>query len=210
MDQPEARVIRDKLRLMKSGPSRVHRIELRLRELARLFNLMGPTPFHHKELDPDAEEFIESWAQEFPPDSRPHINVHVECLLAEADPATLVIEVIHNFFNYKAELTRRELRRLLEQGRTSLVTGLAFLATCLFMPDMIAKVAMGSFLSIVRESLTIGGRIAMWRPLQIFPYDWWPLMRCRRIYRNLGRAHVRVMDGSVRTGTHSAASPTMT
>ena len=48
----------------------VHRIELRLREVAQLFNSMDPTPFHHKDLDPDAEEFIESWALEFPPDSR--------------------------------------------------------------------------------------------------------------------------------------------
>jgi hypothetical protein len=189
---------------MKSGSLPVHRIELRLREVAQLFNSMDPTPFHHKDLDPDAEEFIESWALGFPPDSRFHINIHVERLTAEGEPAALVTEAIHNFFDYKAELTGRELRQLMEQGRTSLVIGLAFLVLCLLVADLIAKVAAGTFLNIVRESLTIGGWVAMWRPLQIFLYDWWPLTRRRRIYRSLGRAHVRVMDGSVHPG---AADP---
>ncbi len=190
---------------MKAGAAPVHRIELRLRDVAQLFNSMDPTPFHHKDLDPDAEEFIESWALEFPPDSRFHINIHVERLPAEGEPTALVTESIHNFFDYKAELTRRELKQLLAQGRTSLVIGLGFLVLCLLMAEMIAKIAAGTFLSIVRESLTIGGWVAMWRPLQIFLYDWWPLTRRRRIYRNLGRAHVRVVDGSAHADARNAA-----
>ena len=94
---------------MKSGALPVHRIELRLREVSQLFNSLDPTPFLHKDLDPDAEEFIQSWALEFPPDSRLHINIHVERLPAEGDTAALVTEAIHNFFDYKAELKRREL-----------------------------------------------------------------------------------------------------
>lgn len=190
---------------MKAGAAPVHRIELRLREVAQLFNSLDPTPFHHKDLDPDAEEFIESWAMEFPPDSRFHINIHVERLPAEGEPTALVTESIHNFFEYKAELARRELKQLLAQGRTSLVIGLVFLVLCLLVAEMIAKIAAGTFLSVVRESLTIGGWVAMWRPLQIFLYDWWPVMRRRRIYRNLGRAHVRLVDGSARTDARHAA-----
>jgi hypothetical protein len=173
-----------------------HRIELRLRDLAQLFNSMDPTPFHHKDLDPDAEEFIESWALEFPPDSRFQITIHLEKLPAEGDPTTLVTEAIHNYFDYKAELTRRELNQLLQLGRMSLVIGLTFLALCLLMADAIAKLATGTFLTIVRESLTIGGWVAMWRPLEIFLYDWWPLARRRRIYRNLSHAQVRVSGGT--------------
>jgi hypothetical protein len=190
---------------MKTRALPVHRIELRLREVGQLFNSMDPTPFHHKDLDPAAEEFIESWALEFPPDSRFHIHVHVERLPPDGDPTAMVAEAIHNFFDYKAELTRRELSQLLEQGRTSLGIGLAFLILCLLAADLIAKVAAGTFLNIVRESLTIGGWVAMWRPLQIFLYDWWPLMRRRNIYRSLGRAHVRVLSGAERAAaTHEA------
>ena len=173
----------------------VHRIELRLREVSQLFNSMDPTQFHHKDLDPDAEEFIESWALEFPPDSRFQITVHLQQMHAEGDPGALVTEAIHNFFDYKAELARRELRQLLLQGRTSLVIGLAFLALCLLAANAIGEFASGTVLTIGRESLTIGGWVAMWRPIQIFLYDWWPLRRRGRIYRNLARAQVRVSEG---------------
>jgi hypothetical protein len=43
-----------------------HRIEIHLNELSQLFNSMDPSPFHEKDLDDDAEEFIVSWAQEYP------------------------------------------------------------------------------------------------------------------------------------------------
>jgi hypothetical protein len=177
---------------MKSASVPHHRIELRLRELGQLFNSLDPTPFHHKDLDPDAEEFIESWALEFPSDSRFQITVHLEKLPPEGDPTALVTEALHNFFTYKAELARRELNQLMRNGRRSLIIGLGFLVICLFIADSIAKLATGTSLTIVRESLTIGGWVAMWRPLQIFLYDWWPITRRRRIYRNLSRALIHV------------------
>ncbi len=180
---------------MKTAAAPVHRIELRLRELGQLFNSMDPTPFHHKDLDPDAEEFIESWALEFPTASHFEITIHLAQLPADGNPTTLVTEAIHNYFDYKAKLARREFNQLMLQGRASLMIGLAFLALCLFAADAIGKFATGTFLTIVRESLTIGGWVAMWRPMQIFLYDWWPVLRRRRIYRNLGRAHVRVLQG---------------
>ena len=70
--------------------------------------------------------------------------------------------------------------------------GLAFFALCLLAANAIGEFTSGTVLTIGRESLTIGGWVAMWRPVQIFLYDWWPLARCGRIYRNLARAQVRV------------------
>src|SRR5512133_2258336 len=162
----------------------VHRIELRVQELAQLFNSMDPTPFHHKDLDPDAEEFIESWALEFPQDSRFHLTVHLGTMPPE-DPTALVAEAIRNYFDYKAEMARRKVRVLLLEGRTSLMIGVGVLALCLLGAELLAAFGGGTFLKILRESLTIGGWVAMWRPMQIFLYEWWPLMRRVRIYRSL-------------------------
>ena len=173
----------------------VHRIELRLNELAQLFNSMDPTPFHHKDLDRDAEEFIESWALEYPQASRFHITVHLERAPSE-DPTALVSEAIRNFFTYKAELSGRQVKVLLREGRVSLMIGIAFLSTCLLAADLLTPFAGGTFLKILRESLTIGGWVAMWKPMQVFLYEWWPLVRRRRIYRGLGQAQVRVVSGA--------------
>ncbi|HYF36884.1 MAG TPA: hypothetical protein VD994_16425 [Prosthecobacter sp.] len=39
-------------------------IEVKLTELAQLFNSMDPSPSHERDLDQDAEDFIVSWARE--------------------------------------------------------------------------------------------------------------------------------------------------
>jgi hypothetical protein len=170
-----------------------HQIDIRISKLSELFNSMDPTPFHHRDLDADAEEFLESWALEFPQDSHFKIIVHIEQMPQE-DPSALVAEVIHNYFEYKSERTKRNLSQLLHEGRVSLMIGLGFLATCLLGADILAaSFASNTFLRLLKESLLIGGWVAMWRPLQIFLYGWWPIVRKERIYCNLSKAIVRVI-----------------
>jgi len=188
----------------KTSHKPVHRIELRLRELGQLFNSLDPTPFHEKDLDPDAEQFIESWALEFAPDSRLQIVVHLEHPPSGVDAETLVSAAIRNFFAYKAELKRREIRLLFREGRISLTVGLSFLAACLIAANLASNFLAGQYLQIVREGLTIGGWVAMWRPLQIFLYEWWPLVRRRRVYHNLAVAQVRISQTPVTPRTTPA------
>jgi hypothetical protein len=154
---------------------------------------MDPTPFHHRNLDMDVEEFLESWALDLPQNCHYSIIVHIEQMPLE-DPAPLVAEAIHNYFEYKSERSKRSLRLLFLEGRVSLLIGVVFLAMCLLSADILAtSFANNTFLRLLKESLLIGGWVAMWRPMQIFLYEWWPFVRRGRIYRNLGRATVRVV-----------------
>jgi hypothetical protein len=177
---------------MTTGHAPAHRLDLRLRELGQLFNSMDPAPFLERDLDRDAEEYIESWAMEHPAGSRFHITLHLQQRPAQPDAGQLITEAIHNFFTYKAELARRQLRRLLADGRVSLVIGLCFLAACTAAADAIGQVGSSDLTAIASEGLIIIGWVAMWRPVEIFLYDWWPLLRRRRIYQSLGRAHVGI------------------
>jgi hypothetical protein len=180
---------------MKTGPLPPRRIELRIRQLGQLFNSMDPTPFLNRDLDPEAEAFIESWAREFPRGGRFHIAIHLEEPPQETDPTALATEAIHNFFHYKAQLTRHQLNQLLRDGRASLAIGLSFVAVCLLAADVVGELTTGTFSTILRESLTIVGWVAMWHPMQIFLYDWWPLARQHRLYVSLGHAQVHVLPG---------------
>lgn len=178
---------------MKKSHPPIHQIELRIVELSELFNSMDPTPFHHRNLDSDAEDFLENWALGFPQDSHFKIIVHIERMPQE-DPSALVTEAIHNYFEYKSERSKSNLRQLLLEGRVSLLIGLGFLGMCLLGADILAAgFANNTFLRLLKESLLIGGWVAMWRPIQIFLYGWWPIVRRGRIYRNLGRAIVQVV-----------------
>lgn len=173
----------------------IHRLALRVREIAQLFNSMDPTPFLNKDLDPEANAFIETWAVGYPPGSRFHITIHLEQWPADGDPVEMLTGAIHNHFNYKAEQTRKALKHLLQQGRMSLVIGILFVSLCLLAADVIGQFGDHAGSSIARESLTIVGWVAMWRPLQIFLYDWWPLQRQIRLYQRLSSAHIQVIQG---------------
>ncbi len=52
---------------------------------------------------------------------------------------------------------------------------------------------------MVRESLLIGGWVAMWRPLAVFLYDWWPVRAEIRLLRQLAAMPVRINYRSVGT-----------
>jgi hypothetical protein len=39
----------------------------------------------------------------------------------------------------------------------------------------------------------IGGWVAMWRPLEVFLYDWWPIRAEARLFDRLSAMAVRVI-----------------
>jgi len=176
--------------------SPTHRIELKLREMSQLFNTMDPSPFHEKDLDHDAEEFIVSWAREFPLDEPVALVVHLGVLPQEQDPQPMIERAIHHYFRYRVELNRREFRHLMQDGRRSLLTGLVFLAVCLTLSRFFLGAGTGTFSTFARESLAIAGWVAMWRPMEIYLYDWWPLRRRERILQKLSQMAVQVRKQS--------------
>src|ERR1039457_6630927 len=116
------------MRLSSSGTTATdrvhpHTISLKLRDTNQLFNSMDPSPFIEKDLDDDAEEFIVSWAQEFPHNAPIKLRVHLEQWPPE-DPKELIKTAVHNHFAHRAKITGLELNRLLKQGRISLIIGL--------------------------------------------------------------------------------------
>lgn len=175
----------------------VHQIELRINQVSELFNSMDPTPFPNRNLDKDAEDFLEEWALEFPANSQFRVVVHMGQMPAD-DPTRLITDAIHNYFSYKAVRSRRKLRVLMLEGRAAMLIGIAFLALCLIGADLLAVYTVNTLSRLLKESLLIGGWVALWRPLQIFLYDWWPIVRRMKIYRNLGKATVHVTPGHAR------------
>lgn len=166
-------------------------IELRLRELAQLFNSLDPSPFHDRDIDADAEEFIVSWARETPLAPEFSLVLHLENKPTD-ERAAAVEGAVQHYFAVRAAMKRREFRALMRRGRTSLIVGLVFLFACLGTSEIIATQTPGTFLSILREGLTIGGWVAMWRPLEIYLYDWWPLRDEYRMLSCLSRMRVRI------------------
>jgi hypothetical protein len=174
----------------QAGPP--HRIELNLTRLNQLFNTMDASPFHEKDLDHDAEEFIVSWAREFPPDKPVTLLVHLSEFPEGQAPQPLIEEAVQNYFAYRSRLNRLEFQHLMKDGRRSLLIGLLFLGTCLAVSNLLVGPSSGTFSIIGREGLSIAGWVAMWRPMEIYLYDWWPLRRRARLFETLSRIQVEV------------------
>jgi len=149
-------------------------IEVSVREVGQLFNSMDPSPFKERDLDRDADDYIVSWAREYPLDAPVALRVHLQQWPA-ADPTALIADAVHHYYAYRASLADLEFRRIMKEGRLTLGIGLVFLATCLVATRAIGQHAVGGWAGYVRESLTIAGWVAMWRPMETYLYDWWPV-----------------------------------
>ena len=174
-------------------PAKCGRIEVHVGELKQLFNAMDPSPFRERDLSPEAEEFIVGWGRELPRDVPLALLVYLDRPAGLPQEPAVLRDAIQEFFAVRALHTRRRLRQLLRVGRTSLLIGLVFLAAMVAAGDLIAKALAGQGVGeILRESLLIGGWVAMWRPLEIFLYDWWPIRLEARLYDRLSAMPVRI------------------
>ena len=165
-------------------------LELRLGELRQLFNSMDPAPFRERDLDPKATEYIVDWAGEAPADRALAMVVH---LGAATSDAAMAGEAVRDYFQGRAGAKRRELSKLFKTGRISLVIGLAFLGVAIGAGEALAAlISKEGYAWLVKESLVIGGWVALWRPLEIFLYDWWPLRAQAKLYDRLADMQVSI------------------
>ena len=168
------------------------RIELRLSRPQQLFNSLDPSPFHERDLDQDAEEYIVDSADEFPLDKPLTLIIHLPADQIETGDPPDLAQATHNYFAYRVEETRRRLRFFFRDGRISLVAGLAFLFVCIALRQLVLAVGRGLAAEIADEGLYIVGWVAMWRPLEIFLYDWRPIRHRMRLFAKLSQVPVIV------------------
>ena len=173
------------------------RIEVHVGDLKQLFHSLDPTPFRARDLDPKAEEFITGWASELPAEAPLCLVVHVDGQAPPAAEVEVLREAVREFFSQRAVVTRRRLRQLFQVGRTSLLIGMAALAASIVIGDVAENLLAGArFGGILRESLLIGGWVAMWRPLEVFLYDWWPIRAEARRFDRLSNMTVQVIPST--------------
>ena len=178
-------------------PSNCVVIEVRVTELKQLFNAIDPSPFRERDLDPNAEAFIVGWAKDAPAEATLALAVHLDRPAGPPEEAAILKDAIREYFGHRGEATRQRLRQLFRLGRTSLLIGITCLAASLLLGDFLANVLSGrSVGEVLRESLLIGGWVAMWRPMEIFLYEWWPIRFEARLYDRLAAMPVRIAYAS--------------
>jgi hypothetical protein len=154
-------------------------IEVHVDEIAQLFHTLDPFPFRERDLDQNVEDYIVSWARETLQD---------------------ISEAFNRYFDSRAVAIQHELNELFRIGRRALGIGIVILMACLGAAHFADGHLTGLPLkNLVRESFLILGWVANWRPLEIFLYEWWPIVRRRDLYRRLAVAPVDLQPYSSRT-----------
>lgn len=175
-----------------SSPSEAATIEIRLNRLQQLFNSLDPSPFHDRDLDQDAEDYLVDSADEYPIKKPLTLVIHVPADQLEPAAVAALPQAIHNYFAYRMNETRRRLRFFLRDGRIALLVAIAFLLGCILLRQLARAMGEGLVLQIIDEGLYIVGWVAMWRPLEIFLYDWRPIWRRGRLFAKLSQIPVIV------------------
>src|SRR5688572_20905875 len=104
-------------------------IEIRLRNLAQLFDSLDPSPFHERGLDRNADEYIVDWAGDYSAKEPLRLLLHVSGDVHEH--AHEAAQAIHAHYRFEHQQAQRRHRRRMRAGHVALGIGLLVMLACL-------------------------------------------------------------------------------
>ena len=172
-------------------------IDLQLDRLQQLVNSMDPTPFPGRDLDPDAERYIVEAARELPADEPLALSLWLPAGELTVENAERVAAMLDHYFQWEAETARRRLHKHLHAAWQATLLGLAFMGLCMLARSLLLPID-HLLAHTAAEGLLVIGWVALWRPLEMFLYDWWPLRREARLMQRLTRLAVSLRPSARR------------
>ena len=163
-------------------------IQVRVPTVEHIFNPMDPTPLEERSLNQEVADWIEEWAEDFDKDH----EITVEIYVADRNFSgreEAIVNGLHNHFEYREWQSSRQLRKLLREGRISLLIGIVAIAGFNAASRLIGS-SSNPVVEVLHEGLSVLGWVSMWKPMEIFLYEWWPIRRERRACRRLADATV--------------------
>ncbi len=168
-------------------------IEIKLNTPEQLLNSFDPSPFHSRDLDDRAADYIIESAEEAGSGGPLLLVIELPGDEAKRELSNDLPLALHNSFRYRASQARLQLRDQFRLGRLSLAIGLGVLGLCTLIIHLLEhSAAQSTFAKMTEQGLFILGWVALWRPLEIFLYDWWPVARRIRLLERLSTATVEI------------------
>ena len=170
------------------------RLELDLKDAGGLIDRDAEWPSLPGCLRPAAEAAIIDWARRQPKDAPLAILVRLpSSAVAEAGALDLAKRVSAHFHRM-AEEQDYTARTFLADARLSAAVGFGIAAVCLLVVWTLYSSYQGSMTArAIRDTLSILGWIAAWKPLEMLVHERRPILRRLRLLRRLAVAEVRVV-----------------
>jgi hypothetical protein len=159
-------------------------IELRVNTIHQLFDERDPAPFRDKDLDEDLFEYLVTAAQDVSIERVGRIRIYIDRPVSES-PEEMIRTAFRNHFLYEGEITGRKIDYTLRVGLRSLIIGFMFLSVAVLASTTIGAENPGYLSLLLKEGVLLLGWVSMWKPINIFLYEWWPLADLRSLYGGL-------------------------
>jgi len=156
-------------------------IDMVTKSARQLFDMRDPSPFRERDLDDDAVEYLLTAAREIGHRAKLRVVITIE---GERDPVLdeqEIVAAVRTHLEYERGRQVRKVRELLALGRRFLLVGAGALALLLSAAELTTFLPKGHVVQILHEGLVITGWVAMWRPLELLLFDWWPHLEQRRV-----------------------------
>lgn len=173
---------------VKALPRKIEKklpIEIELLNIMQIFNSFDPAPFHEKELDASAEVYIYNYVGEFPLKTSLELIIYLPYSETEINTEETLTKAIRNHFSYKKHLLDLELKRILQRGRRNMLIAFGFLFLCFLMTQFLSNLNNSLLKTTFSEGFIIIGWVALWEPVNVFLYGWWPLVQKKNIYKKI-------------------------
>lgn len=176
-------------------------IDLRVQSAAQLFDRRDPAPFGTRDLDASVAEYIYSSALDIAPRNPLKIVLWLEKPLAPPLTAATIEDALRSHFSQDGHRVRHRLRQQRRFGRFALVGGLSILVVFLSLAEVLHRATSSHMGEIFRQGLVIAGWVALWKPIEVLFYDWWPLKEEERQAERIAGSPVEVCRATTLDGT---------
>ncbi|EQC49840.1 hypothetical protein [Bacteriovorax sp. DB6_IX] len=169
-------------------------VEVQVESIDQLYDKRDPNPFRIKDLDDDVVEYILSSVGDIGYKKVGKLKIfikkrHLEVEIRAAEAA------VKDYFLYRQDITEKKIRAIFTTGFKALLIGLTFLACSIAVSASVGKVPKSDFLALyVKEGLLLLGWVSMWKPINIFLYEWWPLIELKNTFKKLSEIDLEFKD----------------
>jgi hypothetical protein len=168
-------------------------IDIRAKTAQQLFDTRDPAPFRARDLDEDAVDYILAAAEEIGHEGRLKIAIwFTDDSRTVSDES--VIEAIRGHFRHELDKLERRVRNHVRHAQLTLAAALVVLVIFLTGAELTSMMPAGHVRQILHEGFVIIGWVAVWRPLELLLYDWWPLVQQRRLLAGVHGADISIVQ----------------
>lgn len=169
-------------------------LELQLANGQQLFDARDPSPLRGRDLNEHVVKYIIESFQEIPKDKDVSLTIYFSEGLGIRFTEGQIKRAIQTFFEDEMKTQSLHLKQVLTHGFKSLIIGLSFLFFCVFTYYYFKNLPETLFNNFFKETTHVLGWVSMWHPINIFLYEWWPIIEKKNLLKRISVTEVNIVS----------------